>query len=69
MRRAFLLPIVNNKIEIYVPASGVYETRGPGLTAGAVAPSEHQFYFEHDGRFAHKCPCCDAEKKELTSLN
>jgi hypothetical protein len=45
------LQILNNKIEIYIPASGVYETASSlALTAGAVASPEHQFYFEHDGK-------------------
>jgi len=47
------LPIVNNKIEIYIPASGVYETSSAlALTTGTVASPEHQFYFEHDGKRA-----------------
>jgi len=45
------LPIVNNKIEIYIPASGVYETSSAlALTTGTVASPEHEFYFEHDGK-------------------
>lgn len=45
------LQIVNNNIEIYIPASGVYETSSAqALTKGAVASPEHQFYFEHDGK-------------------
>lgn len=45
------LPVVNNKIEIYIPASGVYETSSAlAMTAGSVASPEHQFYFEHDGK-------------------
>jgi hypothetical protein len=45
------LPIVNNKIEIYIPASGIYETSSAlALTTGTVASPEHQFYFEHDGK-------------------
>jgi hypothetical protein len=45
------LPIVNNKIEIYIPASGVNETSTAlALTTGTVASPEHQFYFEHDGK-------------------
>jgi hypothetical protein len=45
------LEIVNNKVEIYIPASGVYETSSAlSLTTGAVASPEHQFYFEHDGK-------------------
>jgi hypothetical protein len=45
------LQLVNNTIEIYIPASGVYETQSAlALTAGAVASPEHQFFFERDGR-------------------
>jgi len=44
-------PIVNDKIEIYIPASGVYETSSaPALTGGTVASPEEQFYFEKDGK-------------------
>jgi hypothetical protein len=42
---------VNDKIEIYIPASGVYETSSaPALTGGTVASPEEQFYFEKDGK-------------------
>jgi hypothetical protein len=45
------LQLVNNKIEIYIPASGIYETSSAlALTTGTVASPEHQFYFEHDGK-------------------
>jgi hypothetical protein len=44
-------PIVNDKIEIYIPASGVYETSSAlAFTTGTVASPEHQFFFEQDGK-------------------
>lgn len=51
VRGAPPLQIVNDKIEIYIPASGLFETSSAlALTYGAVASAEHQFYFEHDNK-------------------
>ncbi|HLJ91243.1 MAG TPA: hypothetical protein VKZ53_30880 [Candidatus Angelobacter sp.] len=45
------LQLVDGKLEVYIPASGVYQTSSPlPLTNGAVASPEHQFYFEDQGK-------------------
>ncbi|HLJ91241.1 MAG TPA: hypothetical protein VKZ53_30870, partial [Candidatus Angelobacter sp.] len=45
------LPLVDGKLEVYIPASGVYETSSAlPLTNGTVASPEHQFYFENQGK-------------------